>query len=400
MSLQKFPDDFIWGTATAGHQIEGNNKNSDWWKWENRDRSKDTYSPFIDKSKYPLEPSELACDSYNRFEEDFELSLKLNNSAIRIGLEWARIEPEENNIDKTEISHYANVLNTAKNKGLKTFVTLNHFVLPVWAAEQDGWVNQKIVDKFAQFAELVATELGESIDHFLTINEPQVYALMSYLHGRWPPQKNNPYLTFKCLKNFAEAHNEAYSKIKSVNSVYSVGIVKNINWFSGLGPISKALYYMNSDYFLNKVKDNIDLLGVNFYFTHEIKNFKYNPDNYPLSDFSWPLNPKGIYHILKDVNKYNVPIYITENGLADADDSRRTKYLKGILEQCLKAIDEGVNLKGYFHWSLLDNYEWAEGYKMKFGLVEIDRKNNLKRIPRPSFYEYAKICKTGNINYY
>lgn len=413
MQTFKFPADFIWGTATSAHQTEGNNTFSDWWHWEHRDRSQDKKPPqFLkrlikrleDPSKYPLEPSLDACDSYNRYEEDLDLCKKLYNNAVRLGIEWARIEPEKGKFDADAIAHYKKVLESAKTRGLKTFVTLHHFTNPKWVADLGGWTNHNISTLFANYTKKCAEEFGNLIDVYLTINEPQVYSLQTFLFAKWPPQKANPLKVLQVQFNFIRAHKKAYKIIKATGN-YQVGIVKNIMFIrtkeekpnlTDLLTV-KFLTYLNSNFFLNKIKNSLDLIGLNYYFTDNIKNMKLNNTNDKVSDLGWWLETNCIKNLLLETSKYKLPIFITENGLADANDTNRTWYIKEILKSCEQAINEGGNLKGYFHWSLIDNYEWHEGFWPRFGLVEIDRNDNLKRIPRPSFYEYSKICESGTI---
>ncbi|MFC1622053.1 glycoside hydrolase family 1 protein [Patescibacteria group bacterium] len=393
----QFPKDFLWGTATSAHQTEGHNSNSDWWAWEKRDRTSEPE----EKSKYPLQWSNHACDSYNRFEEDFDLCVKLNNNAVRLGIEWARIEPEQGKFDQKEIEHYKKVLRAAKDRGLQTFVTLHHFSSPKWIS----WTKRKTPKHFANFAEKCAEKFGELIDVYLTINEPQVYAMQSYLRGIWPPQKRNPWLSLVSQLNFIRAHNKAYKAIKKVGD-HKVGIVKNLVWFrvskdSKIKPIdwlaTKVLQWLSGKFFLGKISRHSDLIGVNYYFTNETKNLKHKDPQDKISDMGWWLHPSGMEKVLLRLKKYKLPVYITENGLADAEDKQREWWIKEILEHCHNAMEQGVDLRGYFHWSLIDNYEWAEGFWPRFGLVEIDRENNLERKPRPSFYTYAQICKTGKL---
>jgi len=401
-----FPKDFLWGTGTSGHQIEGDNKNSDWWAWEHRDRSKDCWLiKAKGNSKWPLEPSLKACDSYNRYQEDFDLATQLNNNAIRFGVEWARLEPKPGEFDQKEFEHYKKVIKAAKDKGLKTFVTLHHFTSPNWMQEKDGWVSCKSTKLFARYAKKCAEEFGDLVDVYLTINEPQVYATASYLFGVWAPQKFAPIRTVMVMRNMRKAHKKAYTAIKSVGD-YKVGLVKNISWFekdpksnNPVGAVfAMLLRYLSNDYFLKPIKKHLDLIGLNFYFTSYVNhlNPRANP-NTEVSDLGWWLETSGLKNVLIDLKKYNLPIYITENGLADCHDTQRTWYINQALWKCAEAIQEGVPLKGYFHWSLLDNYEWADGFWPRFGLVEIDHENNRQRKPRPSFYEYAKICKGGTI---
>ncbi len=405
MHKYTFPKGFLWGTATSAYQIEGNNKNSDWWLWEHRNRLKDSKFPGIDKKQWPLEPSLEACDSYHRYKEDFDLAAELNNNAIRFGVEWARIEPAPGMFDQKELDHYKKVIKAAKDRGLKTFVTLHHFTNPVWLYNRGGWLSMQTPKLFARYAGKCAEEFGDLVDVYLTINEPQVYSVLSFLLGRWVPQSVNPIKVDMAQINMIRAHNQAYKAIKKAGN-HTVGIVKNIGWYEkspdSHNPLDSVfaglLRFLNNDYFLRPIKKNLDVLGLNYYFTSYVKYFnpRANPND-KVSDMGWWLEATGLKKVLKSLKKYNLPIYITENGLADAKDKHRTKYIKAILGQCAEALEEGVPLRGYFHWSLLDNYEWAEGFWPRFGLVEIDRENNLQRKPRPSFYEYAKICKSGTI---
>lgn len=405
--MQKFPDNFLWGTATSAHQIEGNNKNSDWWEWEQTKEQ--------EKRQFPLEPSGLACDSYNRYEEDFDLCKELNNNAVRISIEWARLEPKEGVFDLNEFEHYRKVLKAAKDRGLKTFVTLHHFSSPLWFAEKGGWHNLNAPTYFAKYAKKCAEELDNLIDAYLTINEPQVYTLLGYtgLHDwmhnewvQWPPAKRSYILAFIAQTGFMRGHNKAAKAIKSVNKSAQVGLVININCWekdpSSKNPLDNIavaiLRFIGSDFFLYPIKKHLDMIGLNYYFTTWIKNFKMSNPNDKVSDLGWWINPNGLEKVLLSLKKYNLPIYVTENGIADAKDQLRSQFVTDHLKACANAIKGGVNLLGYFYWSLLDNFEWHQGFWPRFGLVEIDRENNLQRKPRPSFYNYAQIAKDNAIS--
>lgn len=402
----EFPKDFIWGTATAAHQIEGNNQNSDWWVYEQTKEAENRV--------FPIEPSLEGCDSYNRYEEDFDLCKQMNNNGIRFSVEWARIEPTEGNFDEKQIEHYRKVIKAAKDRGLKTFVTLHHFTSPIWFANKGGWHTLSNSKFFERYAKKVAEELGENIDFFLTINEPQVYSLLGYrgvfdwdkgVKARWVPAKDNLFLALMNQLTFVKSHIKAYKVIKSVNENYQVGIVKNIVWFetdpygtSILDAVSaKFLNFLGRDFILGLTKKHIDFIGLNYYFTNRIKNFKHsNPNDY-VSDLGWWINPGGLGKVLENLVKYKKPVYITENGIADAEDKFRKRFIRDHLISVAVAIKNGADVRGYLHWSLMDNYEWHHGYWPRFGLVEIQRDNNLKRIPRPSFYYYAEICKNNAV---
>jgi len=394
-----FPKDFLWGTAVSSYQVEGNNDNTDWWEWEHSDPKPGDTKP---------EPSEIACDFYNRYKGDFEIAVDtLDNNAIRISVEWARIEPQEGKFNQGEINHYKKMLQTAQQMGLKTFVTLHHFTNPIWFAKKGGWISWKSPEYFARYAKKCAEEFNGWVDAFLTINEPQVYALMAYTVGTWPPNERNLWHSLVCQINFMRSHRRAYDAIKEVKAV-PVGIVKNIVWYEIHNKkfhlnwltetlIAKLLYFMNSDFFLRPIMSKTDIIGLNYYFTNRIKGFGLNNPNAFVSDLNWWIDPIGLEKVLLDLKKYNKDIYITENGLADSRDRIRSEFINVMLTACANAMEKAVPLKGYFHWSLIDNYEWHHGFWPRFGLVEIDRENDLKRKPRNSALFYAKICKEGKI---
>lgn len=391
----QFPKDFLWGTATAAFQTEGNNKNTEWWEWENT-KPKDR--------QYPLEKSGIACDSYNRYEEDLDLCVKLNNNAVRFSIEWARIQPDENTFDQNEIDHYKKVITAAKKRNLKTFVTLYHFTLPLWFGKKGGWSKGKNIKYFETYVTRCAQEFGPLVDAFITMNEPLVYSLAAYLEGMWPPGIEDLVSTLIVQHNLVNAHKRAYKAIKAVGNYYT-GMVENINYFdykpgfwAPVGYlVSKLLTFFNVDFHLAEVKNHLDFFGVHFYFSTRFNGVvRENLDDVQ-SDLGWWVYPPGFERVLLHIKRLNVPIYITENGVADAMDRIRKDFIKNMLIACHNAMEQGVDVRGYFHWSLIDNYEWHQGFWPKFGLVYIDYKNNCARIPRDSFYYYADICKNGRI---
>ncbi len=392
----KFPDGFIWGTGSSAHQVEGNDVNCDWWEWE---KSKDE-----ENRQFPLERSGLACDFYNRYEEDFELCRQLNNNAVRISLAWNRIEPSQGKFDRDEIEHYRKVLRIARNKGLKVFLTLQHFTLPLWFSAIGGWTNLKSPGIFANFCKRCAKEYEGLVDVYFTINEPQVYALMAYTNGVWPPNKKNYFLSLLVQINLMRAHVAAYKQIKLISKT-PVGVVKNIVWYEPHPTegsfwdklATKILFFLNCDFFIMPTRKYLDVIGLNYYFTTRLKNLKVRNLDDIISDLGWWISYEGLEKVLLRLKKFKLPIYVTENGIADAKDSFREKFINGMLLSCYKAISKGVNLRGYFYWSLTDNYEWHQGFWPKFGLVEIDFKGKLERKPRNTFNYYANISKYNEI---
>ena len=386
MSKIKFPENFLWGAATSAHQVEGGNFNS-WSEWE---KSPKRIEQLKKQNKDPKEYiSGVACDHYHKFEQDFDLAKSLNHNAHRFSIEWSRIEPEEGKINQGEIEHYRQVLIALKKRGLEPFVTLYHWPLPNWLAKKGGWLNPKAPYYFDRYVKIISENLFDEVNFWITLNEPNVYASNSYLKGVWPPQKKNIFKYFKVLKNLAKAHKLAYKSLHLIDLECEVGIATNNRHFENI-PFIK--YFWNK-YFLNKIKDQQDFIGLNYYKTSSFLKNK----NLSVSDMGWEIYPKGIYYVLKKLKKYNKPIYITENGLADAQDKKREKFIKNHLYWIHQAIEDSVNVKGYLYWSLLDNFEWDKGFKPRFGLVEINY-DTMERKIRPSAYKYAKICKNNELD--
>ncbi len=399
MSEIKFPKNFYWGAASSAHQVEGGNFN-DWTEWEKKNavqlaKKAGSYYQEWQQKKFPemLEPqnyiSGRACDHYHQFERDFEIAKDLNQNAHRFSIDWSRIEPEEGKFNQKEIEHYRQVLSVLKKRNLEPFVTLYHWPLPVWLAKKGGWLNPGTPQYFNRYVKILSENLFDLVNFWITINEPNVYTFNSFLRGVWPPQEKNLLKYFRVLKNLARGHQLAYRSLHLIDLGCQVGIAKNNIDFKN-NPIAK--YYWNF-YFLNKIRPEQDFIGLNYYIYNRLPKYQ----GLPVSDLGWQIYSQGIYYVLKDLKKYNLPIYITENGLADADDSRRVDFIKDHLKNIHQAIKKGVDVRGYFYWSLLDNFEWDKGFWPRFGLVEIDYKT-LERKIRPSAFEYAQICKNNSLD--
>ncbi len=402
-NLLKFPADFLWGVSTSAYQIEGNITN-DWSEWEKSEARQNQLR------KLGQNPDDFisgqACDSYNRYEEDLDLVKNLNCGAFRLGIEWARIEPEPGVYNMKEVLHYRDVLLAMKKRNIKAVVTLWHWTNPLWLARQGGWENKNAVKHFCGYVRLIVKELGGLVDFWVTVNEPMVFLSKSYLVGKFPPEKK--YKIFKArivFNNLIAAQRQAYEIIHGALPDAQVGLTMLENYFepargwclveTGLAKI--ADYFWNKK-FLNKLNNQFDFIGIDYYFHDRLvwrpwflKNL-----NKQVTDMGWEIYPEGIYHVIKNLAEYKKPLYIMENGLADATDAKRGKFITDHLKYVHQAMAQGALVRGYFYWSLLDNFEWNSGWAPKFGLYAMDRKT-FKRAARPSAKVYGEICKNNFI---
>jgi beta-glucosidase len=384
-----FPNGFLWGSAVSSYQVEGGIENCNW--------SKDF-------------PAGNACDFWNRNEEYFDIAKELNQNVHRLSLEWSRIEPKEGKFDNEAIEHYKKMLMSLRERNIKTMVTLWHSTTPIWLCDKGGWTNFQMPEYFQNYVSFVVGELDEYVDFWITINEPVISASFSYILGEFPPKKKNDFIGFlKAIFNFAIAHKRAYYAIKNISPKTSVAMAENYSYVEAYNNESyfnkSAVYiwnFLRNRMFLEYTKKEQDFLGINYYFHEKIKIdsdwpfFKILNDNLNVTDLEWEIFPRGIYEVIIDLKKYNLPIYITENGIADKNDIYRDKFIKEHLEFIHKAVEQNADVRGYLYWSLMDNFEWTKGYKPRFGLVEINYETMVYKI-RPSAFEYAKICKNNKL---
>lgn len=392
--IYRFPKNFIFGVGCSSHQVEGNNFNNDWWYFENNKKK---------GQKYPLEKSGIANDFWNRYKEDIDLTSELGCEMFRMSVEWSRIEPREGYFDEEAIFHYKKIMEYAKSKKLKIFLTLHHFTIPLWFEEKKGFLNPNAPKYFVNYTLKCVEEFKQYVELFATINEPEVLAFMGYFIGEWAPFQKNKIKSFLVLRNLHYCHNQAYTEIKKKFSI-KLGIVTNItclqpkekNFFNSLVAdlIQAALININ----LSSVSRNLDFIGLNFYQTKLVSGLNTSDKFEPQDEMGWYLNFDSIRIILNKLKQFGKPIYITENGLADEKDRLREWYLKYTLISIQQSIVvDKVLVKGYIHWTLTDNFEWQHGYAKKFGLVAIDRNHSLKRIKRKSFDYYQIVCKTKQV---
>jgi beta-glucosidase len=424
MSQLKFPDKFFWGAATSAHQVEGGTHNS-WSEWERANATRlateaATYYQTWQKKKSPemLTPenyvSGSAANFWNRYEEDFDILEQLHLNSFRLSIEWSRIEPEEGQFDEAAIEHYRQILASLKRRGITTFVTCWHWTDPLWIAERGGWEHRETPDRFARYVRRIAEEFKDFTDFWQPLNEPGTFVGMGYVQGVFPPQVRSFFRANRTFKNLMRAHRIGYRTIKEISPNAQVGMshyaVFNIpyqNKFINRLVIPIIDYFRNWR-FLNSIDDVNDFIGIQFYHTDHLD---FNPlkwrfglghwgpitlknPNTDVTDMGWDIYPEGIYHLLKRAAKYGKPIYITENGLADADDSKRERFIRDHLAWTHKAISEGIDVRGYFYWSLLDNFEWDKGFWPRFGLVHVDYATQTRTI-RPSALKYGAVAEAN-----
>lgn len=406
----RFPNNFLFGTATSSHQIEGNNKYNDWWEWENRGKLN------VRSGK--------ACNYWELYRDDIKIMAELGYNAYRFSIEWSRIFPEKDRIDYNALYRYKEIINLLQKHGIEPMVTLHHFTNPQWFVKEGGWVREENIKYFIKYVELVADEL-RGIKLWVTINEPIIYVLQGYIYGTWPPGIRSLKIADRVIMNLMKAHNEAYNIL---HEYASVGIAKNMiafkpgsdrkkdlnahkkideafNWGFIDGILSGELKTLRRTYRVET--GGMDFVGINYYSSYIVKYswnpFKLNIDVKPLDTGLWTtmgycIYPKGLYEVVKKTyERYRKEIFITENGVAVEDDELRILSIIRHLQYLHKAISEGVIVKGYFYWSFMDNFEWDKGFEQRFGLIEVDY-NTFERRPRRSAYVYSEIASTRTIS--
>ena len=400
----KFPKDFYWGAATSSYQVEGNNSRADWWDWE---------------IKTGHESSGKACQHYELFEQDFDLVKSLNHNAHRLSIEWSRIEPIEGEFSDEAIVHYINVIKALRKRGIEPMVTLHHFTNPTWFSDSGGWTDRRCVQRFLRYCEFVVRALARGVHYWFTINEPTVYFSHSFLWGKWPPQAKSFLKTKAVYHHLIEAHIEAYRLIHRVYKDIkltppAVGFAQHMQAIVPCNnslknrwavAIRKQLYnLMILDHLANSRA--LDFIGVNYYSRHlvDVHNWwignllmetcKDNHHPRKKNSLGWDIYPEGLGQVLLELKKYKKPVIVSENGICTNNDEERWEYIQEHLKAVHDAIEQGVEVKGYLYWSFMDNFEWAEGFTPRFGLIDIDYKTQQRTI-RESAKKYAHVCQTG-----
>lgn len=421
-----FPTGFLWGTATAAFQVEGGSAPNNWTAWEASGPG----------HVYQDQPSGLACDWWGgRYVEDFDRAAAMHNNAHRFSIEWSRIEPERGKFDGAAIDHYAAMIDALRQRGMEPLITLHHFTNPLWVEQMGGWTNEETVRRFARFVRLVVDELGDGIRMWCTINEPMVYATQGYLLGRFPPGKHSLGQTFHVAENMLRGHAAAYAAIKKAQPGAQIGFAQHAISLKTHFPktVNKRALTLIHDVFnrsfvralttgvlqfpLHKIgvpeaRNTLDWIGLNYYYRFLVRFNLLHPrqlfvqQTRPRDGIRGPddsvgeIWPEGLFeHIKWLVTMTGKPLYVTENGVPDADDSLRPLHLVRSLINLWQAVNFNYPVKGYFYWTLVDNFEWAEGYdpRFRFGLYGCDPITQ-ERTRRASAELYGEICAANGLS--
>jgi len=426
--MLRFPEGFLWGTATSSYQYEGGNTNNQWYRWEEQGHIR------------PGEHCGKAANWWERAESDFALAEQMGHNALRLSLEWSRIEPIEGRWDSGAIDRYRTMLADLRRRGLKPMVTLHHFTEPLWFADRDGFANEDNIRFFVRYVTHAVQNLQDLCDFWITINEPNVYTALGYVLGSYPPGKHDLGWARRVIRNLLQGHVEAFYAIRRLQPQASIGYCLDYRLFDpghAHAPLDRSLAWLHQEFFvwntlqaaetgrfkfpLNMRMPPIahaagtrDYHGVNYYTREMIRFDPTIPSEMfvrrytlPGSVYSDPgrdngleeIYPYGLYRVLKAIyqrTRGNKPVYITENGLRDAADSRRPQALLEHLAMMHRAICEGVPVCGYLHWTLVDDFEWTEGWRAHLGLIAMNHLTQ-ERTPRRSASLYAEICHANAI---
>jgi beta-glucosidase len=387
-----FPAGFEWGVATSAHQIEGGNWNNDWWRFEHAAGSGCE------------EPSGDACDSFHRWDEDADLVADLGFSRYRFSIEWSRIEPETNEFSQTALDHYRRVCEALMARGVGPVVTFHHFTSPLWLADEGGWEAKDVAERFANFCERAAGALNGLMARACTINEPNIVSLCGWQLGVFPPGRAGEREVRRTVdENFVRAHRLAVEAIRTAAPGVPVGLTLSMTDYVAVEGGEERLDHIRrrmEDQFLDAVQGD-DFLGVQTYSRARIgPQGRLQPeDGVPVVQMGYEFWPQALGATLRRAWSYTggaVPLLVTENGIGTKDDAQRVAYVERALSDVLAVIDEGLDVRGYTYWSLLDNFEWVFGYRPRFGLVAVDRQS-FARNPKPSASWLGAIARSNRL---
>jgi beta-glucosidase len=421
-----FPEGFLWGTATAAHQVEGDNSNSDWWDWE------------LKPGTPCKEPSGSAIEHYRRYPRDIALLKNLNFNTYRFSVEWARIEPSEGVFDAGQLDHYRSMVDSTLKAGMTPMVTLNHFTLPKWVAKQGGWLWDRTPALFERYVRRVVQALGDDVTWYCTINEPGVVSLGGYMGAfAFPPGTHGLGNWKRSIAGLVEGHKLARAAVKEIRPNAQVGMTHAMQEWEGNDGGWRVIGYMRGmyeDVFLEACRDD-EFVGVQTYTRTRIElpgfagvlgaaAFRFPPterllawlpvklqrsatnsppasssaDAVRRTQMGWEFRPQAAAATVRRVHELmpGKAIIVTEHGVATADDAERIEFITEGLKALYWTIKDGVNLRGYIHWSAFDNFEWAHGYAMQFGLIGVDRTTQERTI-KPSAKFLGEIARTNRL---
>lgn len=413
-SKREFPSGFYWGASTAAHQVEGGHDNQ-WSEWElahaqelasSADERLGWLPNYQDIQAQASQPDNYVSGRGVAhevlYEQDFDVLTSLNMNAFRFSIEWSRLEPEEGRWDAEVFAYYRHYLVSLKRRGIEPFVTLWHWTLPRWFAEKGGFAKRSNVTYFERFVEKVDQELLGDVTYIITLNEPNVYTSFSYVTGEWAPQRRNVWVAWRVYVNLMTAHRRAYRLLKAQDDARMIGVAQQLadsrakqtgDYLARVvaGTVERVWNW----WFLDRIQRQMDFVGCNYY-SSEYRDKRGRLDNpkEPVNDLGWYMEPARLQAVLeKTWQRYDKPVIVTENGLADAADTQRRWWLEESLKALRSAVESGADVRGYLHWSLLDNFEWKYGWWPKFGLIEVQRDNRMRRRVRPSAKWLAKQLK-------
>jgi len=420
-AIFQFPRGFLWGTATSSHQVEGNNFLNSWHWWEEQGHILHGHQ------------CGLACDWWGgRWREDFDRAAEGNQNAHRLSIEWSRIQPTPDKWDEAALEHYRQMMRGLVERNLTPLVTLHHFSEPMWFLEEGAWENAGSVERFTRYTRKVVEALKEYVHYWVTFNEPNLYLIFGYIQAVWPPGKASLAAAVKSAVNLLRAHADAYREIHAIQPTARVGMAHH---YQDLLParewspldrwttrtLHNALNELITQPLANgklnvlilrrnvpEAKGTQDFFGLNYYTRSrvafdltkaaEVFARRFFPEGADVSEGAFIANePQGFFRAIQWAQRAGLPIIITENGVNDSEDRLRPRYLAAHLHQLWRAVNFNLPVKGYFHWSLVDNFEWERGWTQRFGLWALNEKTQ-QRTRRPSANFYAEICRQNGLS--
>ena len=394
------------GTATAALQIEGGDRNNNWYDWAQLPgRIKDGTTPL------------RATDHWERWREDTELMATLGLQVYRMGVEWSRIEPRPGEFDSAAIEHYREELGLLRQRGIRPLVTLHHFTNPSWFQGLGEWTRPEAIDLWLRFVRRVVTDLGDLVSEWVTLNEPNVYAVMTRLYAEFPPGHRSLPETVKVMRHMAIAHCRAYDLIHELQPGARVGLAHHLRSFDPLKPWDAPMAKVNGYLFQEALSDAVlggkfalalggqpkevspgkyyDYLGINYYTRSAVSGVADRVfPNKPVNDLGWEIYPEGLIRVAQALHdRYPGPIWITENGTADNEERFRSRYLADHLRVI---AESALPFERYYHWCFVDNFEWAEGEVPRFGIVHNDFETQARTI-KPSGHFLTRVIKDRGV---